>query len=243
MNSLVEPDPMGESRRAPVIGVTACKRESSFGPWNLEAVILPSGYTTAIEEAGGKPLLLPPGCCPSLLDLLDGLVVAGGPDINPSLYGQKPSEHISLAHPDQDGSEADLIRGAVDRDIPLLGICRGMQLMCVVHGGKIHQHLPETPGHEEHGGWDGEVTEHGVQTVEGTHLHSIMGTTVSVNSTHHQGVFDPGSLSASAHSSHDGLIEGVERTDKRFCIGVQWHPERIGHVGLYRALVDAARGS
>lgn len=243
MNSLVESGPMRDSHRAPVIGVTACKRESSFGPWNLEAVILPSGYTTAIEEAGGKPLVLPPGCCSSLLDLLDGLVVAGGPDIDPSLYGQKPCEHISLAHPDQDGSESDLIRAAVERDIPILGICRGMQLMCVVHGGKIHQHLPETPGHEEHGGWDGEVTEHGVQTVEGTHLHSIMGTNVSVNSTHHQGVFDPGSLSASAHSSHDGLIEGVERTDKRFCIGVQWHPERIGHVGLYRALVDAARGS
>ena len=196
MNSLVESGPMRDSHRAPVIGVTACKRESSFGPWNLEAVILPSGYTTAIEEAGGKPLILPPGCCSSLLDLLDGLVVAGGPDINPSLYGQKPSEHISLAHPDQDGSEADLIRGAVDRDI-----------------------------------------------VEGTQLNSIMGENVAVNSTHHQGVSDPGSLSVSAHSSHDGLIEGVERIDKRFCIGVQWHPERIGHIGLYRALVDAARGS
>ena len=108
---------MSDRHRAPVIGITACKRESSFGPWNLEAVILPSGYTTAIEEAGGKPLLLPPGCCPSLLDILDGIVVAGGPDIDPSLYGEKPSEHISLAHPDQDVSESDLIRAAVERRV------------------------------------------------------------------------------------------------------------------------------
>ena len=234
---------MSKQARAPVIGVTACKRDSTFGPWNIEAVILPSTYTDIIEEAGGQPILLPPGCCSSNLDFLDGLVVAGGPDIHPSLYGQEPSEHVYLAHQDQDDSESSLIKAALERDIPLLGICRGMQLMCVLHGGSMHQHLPETPGFEEHGGWNGEVTEHGVSIIEGSHLHAIMGAEIIANSTHHQGVSDAGSLQISAYSKHDNLIEGVERNDKRFCIGVQWHPERIGHLGLYCALVEAARGS
>ncbi|MAZ62421.1 MAG: gamma-glutamyl-gamma-aminobutyrate hydrolase [Euryarchaeota archaeon] len=234
---------MSKQARAPVIGVTACKRDSTFGPWNIEAVILPSTYTNIIEEAGGQPILLPPGCCSSNLDFLDGLVVAGGPDIHPSLYGQEPSEHVYLAHQDQDDSESSLIKAALERDIPLLGICRGMQLMCVLHGGSMHQHLPETPGFEEHGGWNGEVTEHGVSIIEGSHLHAIMGAEIIANSTHHQGVSNAGSLQISAYSKHDNLIEGVERNDKRFCIGVQWHPERIGHLGLYCALVEAARGS
>ena len=234
---------MSKQARAPVIGITACKRDSTFGPWNIEAVILPSTYTNIIEEAGGQPILLPPGCCSSNLDFLDGLVVAGGPDIHPSLYGQEPSEHVYLAHQDQDDSESSLIKAALERDIPLLGICRGMQLMCVLHGGSMHQHLPETPGFEEHGGWNGEVTEHGVSIIEGSHLHAIMGAEIIANSTHHQGVSNAGSLQISAYSKHDNLIEGVERNDKRFCIGVQWHPERIGHLGLYRALVEAARGS
>ena len=234
---------MSKQARAPVIGITACKRDSTFGPWNIEAVILPSTYTNIIEEAGGQPILLPPGCCSSNLDFLDGLVVAGGPDIHPSLYGQEPSEHVYLAHQDQDDSESSLIKAALERDIPLLGICRGMQLMCVLHGGSMHQHLPETPGFEEHGGWNGEVTEHGVSIIEGSHLHAIMGAEIIANSTHHQGVSNAGSLQISAYSKHDNLIEGVERNDKRFCIGVQWHPERIGHLGLYCALVEAARGS
>ena len=234
---------MSKQARAPVIGVTACKRDSTFGPWNIEAVILPSTYTNIIQEAGGQPILLPPGCCSSNLDFLDGLVVAGGPDIHPSLYGQEPSEHVYLAHQDQDDSESSLIKAALERDIPLLGICRGMQLMCVLHGGSMHQHLPETPGFEEHGGWNGEVTEHGVSIIEGSHLHAIMGAEIIANSTHHQGVSNAGSLQISAYSKHDNLIEGVERNDKRFCIGVQWHPERIGHLGLYCALVEAARGS
>ena len=85
----------------------------------------------------------------------------------------------------------------------------------------MHQHLPETPGFEEHGGWDGEVTEHGVSIIEGSHLNVIMGDEVTANSTHHQGISDPGSLEISAYSTHDNLIEGVERNDKRFCIGVQ----------------------
>ena len=103
---------MSKQGRAPIIGVTACKRDSTFGPWNIEAVILPSTYTDIIEEAGGQPILLPPGCCSSNLDFLDGLVVAGGPDIHPSLYGQEPSEHVysvSYTHLRAHETEADLV--------------------------------------------------------------------------------------------------------------------------------------
>lgn len=232
---------MGESRPRPVIGITVGRRPSTFGGWEIEADIIPSTYAKAVEAAGGQPLLLPAGTCDSLLKLVDGLVVAGGPDIDPAMYGKEPCEYGAVAHQEQDKSEADLIRCAVENDIPLLGICRGMQLMCIIHGGKLHQHLPKTPGFENHGGWDGEETQHGVVMVEGSGLHKIMGSEATANSTHHQGVSDPGSLTVTAHSSHDGLIEGVERSDKKFCLGVQWHPERIEQIQLYRALVDAAR--
>jgi len=234
---------MSVATHTPVIGITSSKRPSVYGSWKIDTVILPATYTNAVKEAGGEPLLLPPGCSASLLGKIDGLVVAGGPDLQSSLYGQDPGGYTVETYPEQDESEAALIQGAIEHDIPLLGICRGMQMMCVLHGGSMHQHLPMTPGFEEHGGWDGVATEHGVDIIEGTILQSIMGPHVIANSTHHQGVSDPGSLQINAHSSHDGLIEGVERNDLRFCVGVQWHPERIGHLGLYRALVKAARGS
>lgn len=234
---------MAANGKAPVIGITACKRPSTFGAWNIDAVIIPATYTNAVSEAGGSPLILPPGCCASMLDVLDGIVFSGGPDLHPSLYDQELDPHTAEFYPEQDESESALMRGAIERDIPLLGVCRGMQLMCILHGGSMHQHLPETAGHEEHGGWNGVITEHGVNMVEGTRLAAILGDHVTANSTHHQGVDDPGTLRVSARSSHDDLIEAVERDDLRFCLGVQWHPERIGHIGLYRSLVEAARGS
>ena len=143
---------------------------------------------------------------------------------------------------DRDYSEMGLIERALERDMPLLGICRGMQILSVAHGGRMHQHLDTTPGHEGHGGFFGKSTEHGVVVEGDSQLASIMGDSFSVNSLHHQGVSDAGSLDVSARADHDGLIEGVERGDKKFCIGVQWHPERKGHDLLFSALIQAARG-
>jgi len=227
----------------PVIGITCFVKEASYGNWTREAAILPSAYISMVCKAGGVPLIIPPaGDMTILLDSIDGIIVSGGPDISPGNYGEEPGPMTTEFYLEQDYSEMGLIKEAINRNMPLLGICRGMQILSVAHGGKMHQHLDTTPGHEGHGGFDGASTEHGVIVDEGTHLASIMGESFTVNSLHHQGVYDAGSLEISARAEHDGLIEGVERRDLKFCIGVQWHPERKGHDLLFSSLIEAARG-
>ena len=187
-------------------------------------------------------MIIPPaGDMTTLLDAIDGLIISGGPDVSPARYNQEPGPMTVEFYPNQDETEIDLISEALDRDMPLLGVCRGMQILSIAHGGTLHQHLDDTPGHEGHGGYDGTSTDHSVIVEEDSLLCNVMGKSFTVNSTHHQGVADPGSLSISAVSGHDGLIEAVERRDKKFCLGVQWHPERRGHDLLFAALVEAAR--
>jgi putative glutamine amidotransferase len=196
-----------------------------------------------VDRCGGIPILIPPGSSVEIIDKIDGLIISGGPDISPEIYGQENGKFTNETYPEQDISEIELIKSAIEKDLPLLCICRGFQLLCAIHDGILYQHLPETNGFEDHGGWDGNVTEHGVNIVEGSRLEKIMGNRIIANSTHHQGVKDPGSLKITALSSHDGLIEAVEIEKLTFCIGVQWHPERIEHVSLYQAFIDSARGS
>ncbi len=227
----------------PIIGVTCFYREARFANWAMESAILPSTYTRAIIGAGGTPVIIPPSENPGeLLDRVDGLVIAGGPDLDPATHGQNPDPATKEYASEQDASEIILLEGAIERDMPILCICRGMQLLSVLHGGSLHQHLDSTPEYEGHGGYSGVVTEHGVIAEEGSRIAALMGLHITANSTHHQGVADAGSLSVTARAEHDGLIEAVERSDLRFCLGVQWHPERIGHDVLYSALVQAARG-
>ena len=227
----------------PVIGVTCFMRDTVYGNWNRHAAILPSAYVSSIDRVGGTPLIIPPaGDMTKILDSIDGLVVSGGPDLCPDNYGEEPGSMTVEFYPEQDDTEMALIHEALSRDMPFLGVCRGMQLLSVMHGGRLHQHLDTTPGHEGHGGFDGVETEHGVAAKEGSLLASLMGTSITVNSTHHQGVADAGDLEVTAIAEHDGLIEAVERPDKNFCLGVQWHPERARHDVLYSALVEAARG-
>ena len=231
----------------PVIGITCFMRDTvvstAFGDWERHAAVLPSAYISMVDKAGGTPLIIPPaGDMTQILDGIDGLLVSGGPDISPSSYNEEPGAMTKEFFPEQDEAEMGLIQGALDRDMPILGVCRGMQILCVAHGGSMHQHLDETPGHEGHGAFDGGTSDHGVNIVEGSLLHSLMGSSLTVNSAHHQGVSDPGSLSISAIAEHDGLIEAVEREDKQFCLGVQWHPERIDHDVLFTKLVETARG-
>ncbi|MCH1592154.1 MAG: gamma-glutamyl-gamma-aminobutyrate hydrolase family protein [Candidatus Thalassarchaeaceae archaeon] len=226
----------------PLIGITCFIRDTSYGNWNRNAAILPSAYLSAVERAGGIPMIIPPaGDMTTLLDAIDGLIISGGPDVSPARYNQEPGPMTVEFYPNQDETEIDLISEALDRDMPLLGVCRGMQILSIAHGGTLYQHLDDTPGHEGHGGYDGTSTDHSVIVEEDSLLCNVMGKSFTVNSTHHQGVADPGSLSISAVSGHDGLIEAVERRDKKFCLGVQWHPERRGHDLLFAALVEAAR--
>ena len=227
----------------PIIGITCCMREAQYSDFVRHAAILPSAYISMVDKAGGVPMIIPPaGDMTSLLDSIDGLIVSGGPDISPATYNEEPGPMTEEFYPEQDFSEMGLIEGALEMDMPFLGICRGMQILSVAHGGKMHQHLDTTSGHEGHGGFFGNSTEHGVIVEGDSLLASIMGDSFTVNSLHHQGVSDSGSLEISARAEHDGLIEGVERKDKKFCIGVQWHPERKGHDSLFTALVKAARG-
>ena len=231
----------------PVIGITCFIRDTvvstAFGDWERHAAVLPSAYISVISKAGGIPLIIPPaGDMTRILDSIEGLLVSGGPDISPSNYNQEPGEMTKEFFQEQDDAELGLIRGALERDMPILGICRGMQILSVAHGGSMYQHLDTTPGHEGHGAFDGGTSNHGVEIVEESLLHSLMGKSLIVNSAHHQGVSDPGSLSISAIAAHDGLIEAVEREDKRFCLGVQWHPERIDHDPLFTKFVETARG-
>ena len=227
----------------PIIGITCCMREARYSDFVRHAAILPSAYISMVDKVGGVPMIIPPaGDMTILLDSIDGLIVSGGPDISPANYNEEPGPMTTEFYPEQDYSEMGLIERALERDMPLLGICRGMQILSVAHGGRMHQHLDTTPGHEGHGGFFGKSTEHGVVVEGGSQLASIMGDSFTVNSLHHQGVSDSGSLDVSARADHDGLIEGVERKDKKFCIGVQWHPERKGHDLLFSALIQAARG-
>ena len=217
-------------------------RDTVYGNWNRHAAILPSAYVSAVERAGGIPMIIPPaGDMTVLLEAIDGLIISGGPDGSPEQYNQHPGPMTVEFYPNQDETEIGLISEALERDLPLLGVCRGMQILSVVHGGTLHQHLDDTPGHEGHGGYDGTSTDHSVIVEQDSLLCSLMGKSFSVNSTHHQGVSDPGSLTISAVAGHDGLIEAVERRDKKFCLGVQWHPEQYGHDLLFSALVEAAR--
>jgi putative glutamine amidotransferase len=228
----------------PIIGVTCGIRESSFAKWKMDAAILPSTYVSSIEAAGGVPLLIPPSeFSESILNLINGLVIAGGPDINSEEYGQTPDSTASEYYPIQDKSEISLINGALDRDMPLLCICRGMQMLSIIHGGYLHQHLDSTPGYENHGSYDGKFSEHKVIFKTDSKISSIMGEEIIVNSTHHQGVANAGTLSVTGNAKQDGLIESVERLDKKFCIGVQWHPERMSgvHEDLYSELVKSAK--
>jgi len=229
--------------QSPVIGVTCPSRPTKWANWEMDAVVLPTTYHKMIIKCGGIPFLIPPGSNSDVIDKIDGLLVAGGPDINPELYGQDSGPYTNEFYPEQDISEISLINSALDKNVPLLCICRGFQLLCVIRGGILHQHLPETEGYENHGGWNGKVTEHGVDIVKGTRLQQIMGSHVIANSTHHQGVSHAGNISVSAYSSHDKLIEAVEIKELKFCIGVQWHPERINHTSLYLAFIESARGS
>jgi putative glutamine amidotransferase len=225
----------------PVIGLTTYAEEARFGLNDTFAAVLPLSYVHAVHASGGRAVLVTPDDPDTdVLEGLDGVMFTGGSDVDPALYGEHPHP-TSHVKPERDEAELMLMRAALAADLPVLGICRGMQLMAVAYGGKLHQHLPDVLGHNNHRPISGpKFGEHLVRLEPGSRCHRLLGDTVAVNSFHHQGVRDPGRLSATGWCPEDGLIEAVEDPTKRFTLGVQWHPEDTPDFRLFAALVAEA---
>jgi len=250
LGQLPEPGPAPTVRgmKRPLIGITADMEEP--GGWaRLPTYFLRQNYADAITRAGGVPMLLPhePELAGSYLERIDALVVTGGNfDIDPALFGAR-TKHPTVKTKDRRTQfEAEMTKGALARDIPVLGICGGQQLLNVILGGTLYQHIPdEVPGalaHEQPGPRD--KPGHEVKVKEGTLLHRITGSSeLAVNSAHHQAAKTVGPGVVVDAVSSDGVIEGIEDPRKRFCLGVQWHPEYFVSAGdekIFAAFVAAA---
>lgn len=217
--------------------------------WEQEAVLLSRSYVEAVQSAGALALMLAPDerlveDPDEVLDLVDGLMLAGGADIDPGAYGAERHPQTIETVPERDRFEIALVRAAIERDMPVLGICRGMQLINVAYGGTLLQHLPERFGHHEHlrvaGTFDG--ADHDVDLVEGSLAARAAGETHhATKSHHHQGVDRLGEgLSITGSSAMDGLPEAIEMPERRFVLGVQWHPEADAASQVVGALVKEA---
>ncbi|MCW2830807.1 MAG: gamma-glutamyl-gamma-aminobutyrate hydrolase [Aeromicrobium sp.] len=226
----------------PVIGISAYREQARWGVWDQPADLLPAGYARSVSAAGGVAVILPPDHvdhAAAVVQRLDALVIAGGADVDPTRYATEVHARTSGWRADRDAWELALLDAAEARDLPVLGICRGMQVMAVHAGGSLEQHVPDVVGHDEHspGGAAFGVTN--VDVVPGTRLAAAVGDRGEVRCHHHQAVATHPGYVPAARSS-DGTLEGMERPDRRFWLGVQWHPETLEDVGLFRSLVTAA---
>jgi putative glutamine amidotransferase len=228
----------------PVIGVSCYGERAAWGAWDVDAVVLHRAYVEALEASGAAVVLVPPvydeASVDAIVDRLDAVVIAGGADVDPAGYGHEPHETTDRPRLDRDQTERRLYLTARDRAIPVLGICRGMQVMAVASGGALIQDLPSAgygPLHRER---PGTFTEHGARFAAGSLISRVLATTeTSVNSSHHQAVADSGTLTVTGWAD-DGTVETLEDPDAAWVLGVQWHPEMGEDRRLFEALVDAA---
>jgi len=225
----------------PVVGITTYLTEAAWSYWKLPAALIPASYVASVERAGGSPLLIPPGAAiEETLDAVDALVFSGGSDIDPDLYGASAHEATTGVVRERDEFELELMRAALDRDLPVLAICRGSQVLNVARGGEIEQHLPDRLGDEVHRQVPGTFGEHGVDVLPETKLAGIVGPRVAVKSHHHQGFDRLGDGLRESARAEDGTLEGVEDPTRTFALGVLWHPEEDEDKALFEALVAAA---
>ena len=231
----------------PVIGLTTYKQRAQTGVWDVTAAFLPAVYFEAVQRAGGIPVLLPPQPASEdvvgrVLDGLDGLIVTGGADVDPARYGQEAGEHTDRPQLERDAWEDALLTAAIDRELPFLGICRGMQVLNVNRGGSLHQHVPDVIGNDRFRLGGGEFATNVVATEPGSELDALVGARLPVKSYHHQALDTVGSGLKVTARTDDGIVQAVELEGVAFGLAVQWHPEEdaVDDARLFAGLVSAA---
>jgi putative glutamine amidotransferase len=226
----------------PVIGITTYRETARWGVWNCPAVLVPADYVRHVSGAGAVPVLLPPLAGDvEVLDRLDGLVLAGGADVDPARYGAPRSPRTGPAAADRDEAELALLAAAVERDLPVLAVCRGLQLLTVLRGGTLVQHLPDVVGSDVHVPSPGTYGDNAVRVAPGSRLAGMVGTEAVWACHHHQAVETLGDGLTATAWAEDGTVEAAELEGARFVVGVQGHPEVGDDARLFAGLVDAAR--
>jgi putative glutamine amidotransferase len=231
------------SDERPLIGLTTYREVATWGVWNTSADLLPTAYAQSLEAAGGVPVLLPPlatDAAVAVAGRLDGLVISGGADVDPRRYAVRPHPRTAAWRADRDAWELALLDAAGATALPVLGICRGMQVMAVQRGGVLDQHTPDLVGHEGHSPGGDTYGETRVQTLQASRVRALIGPSVRVSCHHHQSVREHPGFVPAAYAD-DGTLEAMEDPDHAFCLAVQWHPETREDSGLFSGLVEAAR--
>ncbi len=233
----------------PLIGVSTYVADASWATWERRSAVLPESYFELVAAAGGRPLLLPPPStapggpgagADEVIDVLDGLVLTGGGDVDPLAYDEVAVPQVAGVDPNRDASERALLAAALRVDMPVLAICRGCQVLNVELGGTLHQHLPDVVGHLEHRSAPYVFSDLEVETVPGSAAAAVFGDAPTVRCSHHQAIRDLGQGLVSTAATPDGVIEAVELPSARFVLGVQWHPEEQRDQRPFDALVRAA---
>ncbi len=231
------------SVRPPRIGLTTYRERAAWGVWDETADLLPATYAASVRAAGGLALLLPPAAAAAAdaaVDGLHGLLVAGGADVDPDRYGAPRDAATGPGRSDRDEWELALLHAALARDIPVLAVCRGMQVLNVALGGDLVQHLPDSVGSSLHCPTVGVHGRHLVAMATGTRLAEVYGPRAEVATYHHQGVGRLGSGLVAAGWAEDGVVEAVELPGRTWVFGVQWHPEVFAGEDLFDAFVAAS---
>ena len=231
----------------PIVGLTTYLEQVRTGIWDVPAGYLPSDYFEGVIMAGGVAVLLPPQpvdpeIAGRVLDSLHALVITGGYDLDPAAYDQQPHPTTDQPRSARDAWEFALLEGALQRGLPVLGICRGAQVLNVALGGTLHQHLPEVIGHGGHRAGNGVFARLPVRTVPGTRLAGLLGETADASCYHHQAIDKVGEPLVVSAWDADGVVEALELPGDGFVLAVQWHPEKsLDDLRLFAAVVDAAR--
>lgn len=229
------------------IGLTTYRDTARWGAWTEVADLLPAAYADQVRNCGGLPLLLPPGSrhaaadADACVEALDGLLLTGGADVDPARYGATPHPATDVPHPDRDEWELALARAAVEADLPVLAVCRGLQVLNVALGGDLIQHLPDSVGHHDHRGQLGRFGQHRVSMAAGTLLAAVYGNDADVPTHHHQSVGALGAGLVATAWAEDGTVEAATCPGRAWVHGVQWHPEVADGQALFANFVHAAQ--